>query len=135
MCFMANAHAVVCAVKTRTDPQPLTQPTKTHTQIGMLKALAQLRQGHHRNELAGRNANDLSHHDPNQRMQQVVQHMVAVVGPLRHLTLRMMHRMQGPPGVELMLRAMQPIVDEVKHNEINDEADQRAIRHTEPQIF
>ena len=80
---LANADAVVPAVKARADPQALTPLAKAHTQVGMLEVFKQLRDGHHRHKLRRGYANELRHQHPNDCAQHIVQHVVAVVGPQR----------------------------------------------------
>ena len=59
---------------------------------------------------------------PNQRSaDQVVQHVVAVVGPERHLPLRVVQRMQRPPPAEPVRQPVPPVVGAVEDDRVNHE--------------
>ena len=57
---MANANAVMQTVKTRADPQAITQPTKAAPEVGMLEIFTQLADGNQGHKLTGANAIDAS---------------------------------------------------------------------------
>jgi hypothetical protein len=72
-------------------------------QVGVLQAFAQLRDGDDGDELAGADADQLAQDHQQAVTQQVVQQVVAVVAPHRHLPLRVVQRVQVPPPVEGVL--------------------------------
>ena len=129
---MANANAVVPAVKPGADPEPLPHLTEPQPHVGVLKALAELGDGHNGNELPRRNTNQLRHRHQNHVAQQVVEQVVAVVAPHRHLLLRMVQRMQSPPPLEVMLPPMDPVVHKIKYHQIQQQTDPGDVRHTRP---
>ena len=69
---MANADAVMQTVKTRADPQAITQPTKAAPEIGMLKILTQLADGNQGHKLTGANTDQLGDNRQNQSRHDVV---------------------------------------------------------------
>ena len=100
----------------------------------MLEAFAELADGHQRHELPGCDADQDGQQHEQQVAQHVVKQVVAVVGPHRHLTLRVVQRMQGPPPVELVLGPVQPVIGKVEHHEVDQKAGQRAIGHARPEL-
>ena len=61
------------------------------------------------------------------RLQQIVEQMVAVVGPERHLPLAVMHRMQFPPEPDAMFPAVVPVAGEIQHQQIHHERDEGCV--------
>ena len=99
----------------------------------MLKTLAQLGKRNNRNKLSGGHANELRHDDDQHVAQGVVQQVVAVVAPHRHLALGVVQRMQTPPPLKMMLPPVHPIVQKIKNDQVNEKTDEGQIRHTWPQ--
>ena len=88
---MPQPNAVVQPVKARADPQSLPYAAKPQPQIGMLKTFAKLGDCHNRNELARSHTNQLRYQHNRNVDQHIVQQVVAVVAPHRHLPLGMVH--------------------------------------------
>jgi hypothetical protein len=85
--FMADPNAVMHPVKPGTDPQALAYAAKPHPNIGMLKAFTQLRKGHDGHKLSRRHTDQHSNSNENQIAQDIVQQMISVIAPHRHLAL------------------------------------------------
>ena len=63
---------------------------------------------------------------PNQsERDQVVQHVVAVVRPERHLPLRVVQRMQRPPPAEHVRQPVAPVVGEIEDDRVDAERQHR----------
>src|SRR3954462_9580467 len=88
----------------------------------MLQALAQLGDGDDGNELPGPDAYQLRQQYKQAVTQQVVEQMVAVVAPHRHLALSVVQRMQAPPPVEAVLRPVYPVIDEIEEDQVDGKA-------------
>ena len=123
---------MVHAVKARAHPQPLTPAAKPQAQVGVLQVLAELRQGHDGHILAGRNTYQLGHQHHHHVADQVIEQVVAVVAPLGHLTLGMVQRVQLPPPTQAVLATVDQVVECVQHHQVEQQADQRQIRHSRP---
>ena len=132
--FVADADAVVTPVETRADPQALAQASEPDAQVGVLQVLAELHDRHHRDELARRDADQLGHHHHDAVVQQRVEQVVAVVAPHRHLALRMVQRMQVPPPAQLVLAAVDPVLEEVEDHQVDQQADQRQVGDAGPHL-
>ncbi len=52
----------------------------------------------------------------NARLKDVVEQMVAIVGPERHLLLAVMHRVQFPPDADPVLQPVIPVAGEIEHH-------------------
>ena len=100
----------------------------------MLKALAELGQGHDGHELPRSHANQLCHQHDDRVMDHVVEQVIAVVAPHRHLALRVVHGMQLPPPGKTVLTAMNPVLDQIEDHQIHQQADPRIVRHARPKI-
>jgi hypothetical protein len=61
-----------------------------------------------------------------------IEQMIAVVCPERHLSLRMMQRMQRPPPIELMLPSVNQVVNKIENNKVQQETDPSNVRDTWP---
>jgi hypothetical protein len=55
---------------------------------------------------------------------QVVEQMVAAVGPQRHLALTVVDRVQRPPPAKTVRQAVAPVFGEVQDQEIDQETEQ-----------
>ncbi|MNV57550.1 hypothetical protein D3C71_1498880 [compost metagenome] len=130
--LVTYADTVVQAMKTRAHPQALAPAAKPQSHIRVLKALAQLRDRHNSYELARRHTNELGHHHQNGVAQQVIQQVVAVVAPHRHLLLGMVQGVQAPPPLKMVLSPVDPIVHKIEHDQIHQQADPRDIGDTRP---
>ncbi len=42
--------------------------------------------------------------------------------------------MQSPPPLDLVLAAVRPVGNEVEHHQVNQQADERVVRHTRPEL-
>ena len=60
--------------------------------------------------------------------------MISVVTPHGHLPLAVVHGMQRPESRKSMLRPVIPVVEQVKNQEINDQADPSLVRHARPKL-
>src|SRR2546425_5725575 len=132
--LVPDAYAVVQPVKARADPEPLANLPKPQPHIGVLKACAELGEGHDGDELAGGHAYELRHQHDDAVHQDVVEQVVAVVAPHGHLPLRMVQRMQPPPPRQLVLAAVRPVGDKVKRHQVDQQADQRVVTHAGPEL-
>src|SRR5690349_6504462 len=90
--FVTIANGVMAAMERRTDEQALAEPTEMQTDVRVLHALREVRNRDEHDELRRRHANEQRDHGEETRLQQIVEQMVAVVGPQRHLLLAVMHR-------------------------------------------
>ena len=124
---------MVAPVKARADQQALGHAAEGAAQVGVLQAFEQLGDGHQPHELRGRHADGDGHGDEDGVVQRAVEQVVAVVAPHRQLALAVVHSMQPPPPVPLVLGAMHPVADEVEHQQVDHEADQRPVGHAGPQ--
>ena len=122
-------------MKAGTHPQTLTHQSKTQPQIGVLKVLAQLRQSDYRHKLAWCDSHQLRYEHPNHGLQYVVEQMVTVITPLRHVSLRMVDRVQSPPPVPLVLCTVQPVIHKIKQHQIQHKTHDGAVCHTGPPVF
>ena len=99
----------------------------------MRQALHQLGDRHDGDKLAGPHADGDAHHDEDEVTQHVIQQMVSVVRPHRHLALAVVQRVQLPPPSPAMLGAMDEVVHEGEPQQVQHEADQRHVGDTGPQ--
>jgi hypothetical protein len=130
---IADTDAVVHAMKARAHQQPLADRTEAQPQVGMRQALHQLREHHHRHELRGRHADRLRQQHEQCVADQIVEQVVAVVRPHRHLPLAVVHGVQRPPPAVAVLRAVQGVVGRVEHHEVQHESGERGVGDTRPQ--
>jgi hypothetical protein len=100
----------------------------------MLQAFHQLRDGHDGDELPGRDADEARRQHDDGVAQQVVQQVVAVVAPHRHLALAVVQRVQLPPPVELVLAAVDPVVQQVEHHQVDGKGQHRHVGHAGPHL-
>ncbi|MNS76129.1 hypothetical protein D3C72_1096670 [compost metagenome] len=99
----------------------------------MLQALAQLGDGDDGHKLARGHTDQHGHQHQNAVGQDIVQQVVAVVAPHRHLALRMVQRMQLPPPDEAVLATVDPVGHKVENHQIHQEADPGHIGHARPE--
>mmetsp|Transcript_36595 Transcript_36595/g.84867 ORF Transcript_36595/g.84867 Transcript_36595/m.84867 type:complete len:323 (-) Transcript_36595:1691-2659(-) len=123
----------MAAVKARADQQPLAERAETQTHIGMLQALQQLGDDRDRDELPRLHTDQPREQRKGRGHEHIVQQVVAVIAPHRHLALAVVQAVQRPPKVELVLPAVEPVAHEVEHDEVGDETDRRNVRHARPQ--
>ncbi len=121
------------AVKARAHQQPLPQPAERQPDVGMLQTLQRTRHQRQRDKLVGRHADQQRQRCEKCRHQHVVEHMVAIVRPQAKLTLAVVHRVQFPPPLDLVLGAVIPVTSKVEHDQVDQEADQRSVGDARPQ--
>lgn len=129
---MARIQRMVQSMEPGADPQALTHRAEPQPQVGMLETLTQLRQGHDGNKLPRCHTNQLRYQHNDAVTQNIVQQMVAVVAPYRQLALRMVQRMQTPPPFEAMLTTVNPIIQQIKNRQVQQQTDPRNISNTRP---
>jgi len=132
---MRNPDAMVQAVKARADPEPFAEAAKPQPHIDVLKAFAELGEGHDGNELAGRHANELRRQHDDGVHQDIIEQVVEVVAPHGHLPLGMAQQMQAPPLSHLVLAAVRPVGDKVKYHQVDQQAGHCAVRDAGPHLI
>ena len=132
--FVTNANGVVKAMKAWADHETLQPRPPSQAHIGMLQVLAQLSERHPDQELAGLNANQQSHPTHHRGVEDVIEQVVAVVGPGIEVTLRVMKRMQSPKRFPLVLQAVVKVIDRIQNDLIDEKAHPTLIGHTGPNL-
>jgi hypothetical protein len=123
---VADADRVVGAVEARRDQQALAQPAEVDAHVRMLQRLQGARDRHQQHVLRRRHADRQRDHGQVDVAQQIVQQVVPVVAPQIHVLLAVVQAVQGPPPAELVLAAVEPVIEEVQHHQVDQEAGQRA---------
>jgi hypothetical protein len=121
-------------MKSRTHPQSLADASKPELDIGMMETFAQLAQSHQGHKLRWRNAQQNGNDGQNKACDHIVQKVIAVIAPDRHLPLRMMQGVQSPPRPKSMLRAMDQVMHKVKDDQVQHEADPSNVGHARPNL-
>ena len=115
---------MVQAVEAWTDQQPLAQPAERHVDVGVRPALDQPADHQDHDVFARLDAHELREQHERQRDDQVVDHVVSVVGPYRHAPLAVVQAVQRPPPSEGVLPPVKPVGREVVEHEIDEEREQ-----------
>ena len=100
----------------------------------MLKAFTELGKRNDGDELAGGHANQLRHHHHDAVYKHVVQQVVAVIAPHRHLPLGVVQRMQVPPPFQPVLATVRPVAHKIKHHQVNQQAGDGIVGDAGPQL-
>ena len=118
-------HAVMRAMKPRRDQQTLAHDAERDPGVGMRQALDEAQHQHQQRKLHRRHADRQRNHAEPQERNEIVQQVIAVVRPERHLALRVMHRMQRPPPAEHVRHAVPPIVGKVQNDGVDRKGQHR----------
>ncbi|OMP13241.1 hypothetical protein COLO4_02024 [Corchorus olitorius] len=92
--LMPQPNCVMQAMEAWRDQQPVAEPPEMQPHVGVLKALQQLRNGNQQNVLRRLKPDDERRDGKHRTTQYIVEDVVAVIGPQRHLLLTVMQRMQ-----------------------------------------
>ena len=115
---------VVAAVEARRDHQWLERPER-ELDVGVAHALDKFQPHDQQRELQRRNADGEAYGEIPQEGDDLVEQMVAVIGPEAELTLRVMQRMQRVPPPIGVGEPMAPIFGEIQDQRIAKERDDR----------
>ena len=99
----------------------------------MLQVFAELAERQQGHKLPGPHAHQGSHGSDHQPGQHVIEQMVAVVAPHRHLPLRVVQGMQGPPPAQLVLAAVNPVLHQIEQHQVQHKAHPGLVSHPRPQ--
>ena len=119
--LMANADAVVDTVKPWTHQQVFTYTPERKLQIRMGQALYHTGSDYDSHELRRCHTDQQRDQRKHAVHGDVVEQVVTIIRPKAHLLLRVMQAVQRPPRIPLMLRAMQPVGDEIEDQKIEKE--------------
>src|ERR1700758_113899 len=95
-------------MEARRHQQSFSEPAKGQSDIGVAQALDKSHEEHEHRKLQRRNSDREPDHTEPQPRNQVIQKMIAVIGPEAHLPLSMMQRVQRIPTAERMRQTMAP---------------------------
>jgi len=85
----------------------------------MRQALDQLGAGDDGHELPRRHPDRAGDQGDQHVAQEVVEQVVAVVTPHRHVALAVVHGVQRPPAIKAVLPAMDPVIQQVEHQQVD----------------
>ena len=100
----------------------------------MLHALHQISDRDQHHELRRLYTDHQRHGSEKAGLHDVVEQMIPVVRPQRHLLLAVMDRVQFPPDANPVLHPVIPIAGEIEHDQIDNKRDDRLRSHARPKI-
>src|ERR1700735_602592 len=118
---MAVPYCVVTAMKNRADDNALEQPAVRQACIDVLDALHEVADGDQHHKLIGLHTDKQRDRRKERSLNDIVEKVVAVIVPQRHLLLAVMHRMQFPPHAETMLPAVIPVAGKIEQDQVDQE--------------
>ncbi len=133
--LVPQADGVVQPMEAGRDQQPIAQPAEMQPHIGVLQALQQLRDGDQQHVLRRLHADHQCRDGKHRAMQQIVEEVIAVVGPQCHLLLAVVQRVQVPPPVEGVRQAVVRVVEQVEQHQVDQEADDGDGGHAGPPVL
>src|ERR1700674_5671595 len=113
------------AMEARGHQQSFSEPAKGQPDIGVAQALDKSHEQHEHGKLQRRNADSEPDHTEPQPRYQIVQKVIAVIGPEAHLPLSMMQSVKRVPTAKRMGQTMAPVLRAVEDKGVNDESGHR----------
>src|ERR1700709_282172 len=101
----------------------------------MLDALQHIANRDEHNKLRWLNADKKRDCREERCLDNVIEEMIAVVRPQRHLLLTVMNRVQLPPHAKTMLPSVIPVARKIQDHQIEQERHDRLIGHAGPDII
>src|ERR1700682_4583131 len=110
------------AMKARGHQQSFSEPAKGQPDIGVAQALDKSHEEHEHRKLQRRNTDSEPDHTEPQPRYQIVQKMIAIIGPKAHLPLSVMQSVQRVPTAEGMRQTMAPVIRAVEDKGVYNES-------------